>query len=409
MKVVINGIGIAGPTLAYWLAAAGHDVLLVEEAPELRRGGYVVDFWGTGYDIAEKMGLLPQIKALGYQVGEVRLVDDRGRPSGGFSTEVITKILNGRFTSVRRSDLSAVLYEALDGAVESRFDDAIESIEQSADHVHVGFRRGEPREVDLVIGADGLHSAVRRIAFGPDAAFERPLGYHVAAFEAIGYRPRDERVYVSHAIPGRQISRFSMRDDSTLVLFIFRDEYLPDQRPGPIRDRKAALAHVFADVGWEWPEIRSAMMAADDLYFDRVSQIRMDRWARGRVALVGDAAACVSLLAGEGTGLGMTEAYTLAAALRQCGGDYQQAFARYQDSLMPLLKRKQQSASTFASSFVPATTAGLVFRNAITRLFGIPFVAHYFLGRDLRDDFPLPAIPSESIGDGDPGPISVRR
>ena len=210
--------------------------------------------------------------------------------------------------------------------------------------MRVGFDHAAPREVDLVIGADGLHSRVRRLVFGPEAEFEVSLGYHVAAFEVEGYRPRDELVSVSHGVPGRQISRLSMRDDKTLFLFVFRDEYLTTESPSSEQERKSVLTNVFADVGWECPRILAAMEDVSGIYFDRVSQIRMDRWTKGRTALIGDAAACVSLLAGEGTGLAMAEAYVLAGELRDCGGDHIAAFARYQERMMPFLKRKQESA-----------------------------------------------------------------
>jgi 2-polyprenyl-6-methoxyphenol hydroxylase-like FAD-dependent oxidoreductase len=230
MRIAINGAGIAGPTLAYWLRHRGHDVLLVEEAAALRSGGYVIDFWGLGYDIAERMGLLQGIGERGYQVREVRLVDADGHRVGGFSTDVFGRLTQGRFTSLRRSDLSALIYGALGNSVETLFGDSIAGIEEHRDAVRVRFDRAPSRDVDLVIGADGLHSRVRQLVFGPQERFELPLGYHVAAFEVEGYRPRDELVYVSHAVPGRQVSRFSMRGDRTLFLFVFRDEYIPRDR-----------------------------------------------------------------------------------------------------------------------------------------------------------------------------------
>jgi 2-polyprenyl-6-methoxyphenol hydroxylase-like FAD-dependent oxidoreductase len=392
MRIAINGAGIAGPTLAYWLTQSrpGHDVLLIEEAPALRTGGYVIDFWGVGYDVAERMGLIPRIREHGYQVREVRFVDARGRRAGGFSADVFDRMTKGRFTSLRRSDLSASIFGALDGRVETRFGDSITGIVQQRDGVALRFEHGETRDVDLVVGADGLHSRIRHLAFGPQAEFEVPLGYHVAAFEVEGYRPRDELVYVSHAVPGRQISRFAMRADTTLFLLVFRDEYLtaiPDWRE---RDRAAVAAEVFSDVRWECPQILAAMAQASDVYFDRVSQIRMDRWTCGRTALVGDAAACVSLLAGEGTGLAMAEAYVLAHALRTCEGDHVRAFTAYQERLSPFLERKQSAAARFASSFAPRTNLGIRFRNSVTGLLRIPVVADFFIGRDLRDDFALP-------------------
>lgn len=390
MRIVINGVGVAGPTLAYWLRKSGHEVTLVEEAPQLRRGGYIIDFWGLGYDIAEKMGLIPRIRELGYQVREVRFVDRRGRKRGGFPVDVFGRLTRGRFTTLRRSDLADTIYQALDGQVETIFDDSVAKVEDAGQSVRVSFGHAAPREADLVIGADGLHSRIRRLAFGPDAGFEVPLGYHVAAFEVEGYRPRDELVYVIHGIAGRQVARFSLREDKTLFLFVFRDEYLPAGKFSTEQERKAALRNVFAGVGWECPGILAAMETVSGMYFDRVSQIRMDHWTTGRTALVGDAAACVSLLAGEGTGLAMGEAYVLAGELRVCGGDPGIAFRRYQERMMPLLQRKQKSAAKFASSFAPKSALGIRFRNVVTRLMGLPFVADFAIGRELRDVVALP-------------------
>ena len=390
MRIIINGAGIAGPTLAYWLRQASHEVLLVEAAPQLRRGGFVNDFWGVGYDVAEKMGLLPRIRDLGYQVREVRFVDRHSRKRGSFSAEVFRRLLHGRFTTLRRSDLAATIYGALDGTVETIFGDSVAGIEETGHRVRVSFDHAPPREADLVVGADGLHSRVRRLVFGPDAGVEVSLGYHVAAFEVEGYRPRDELVYVSHGAPGRQISRWSMRDDKTLFLFVLRDEYLPTERPSTEQEPKAVLTRAFADVGWECPRILAALASVGSIYFDRVSQIRMDRWTSGRTALIGDAAACVSLMAGEGAGLAMAEAYVLAGELRNCGGDPGAAFARYQERMMPFLKRKQESAAKFASSFAPKSAFGVTFRDVVTRLLRLPLVLDFLFGRELRDEIKLP-------------------
>lgn len=390
MKIVINGIGIAGPTLAYWLQKSGHEVLLVEQAPELRHGGYVIDFWGVGYDIAEQMGLIPQIRALGYQVQEVRFVDRQGHKCGGFAVDSIRHMTNDRFTSVRRSDISATIFHALDGKVETLFGDSVASIQENGSSVKVGFDHAAARQADLVIGADGLHSRVRRLAFGSKVGHEVSLGYHLAAFEIGGYQPRDELIFVGHSAPGRQISRMSLRDDKTIFLFVFRDEYLPKAQPANAQEVKAALNSVFADVGWEAPQILAALDEVDTIYFDRVSQIRMAHWTAGRTALVGDAGACVSLLAGEGTGLAMAEAYVLAGELHAAGGDYRTAFPRYEEHMMPFLARKQATAAKFASSFAPETAFGLTVRDLVTRLFRLPFLADYFLGRTMSDDFKLP-------------------
>ena len=384
MNIIINGIGVAGPALAYWLTRSGHSVLLVEEAPRLRTGGYVVDFWGIGYDIAERMGLIGDIRRLGYQVRDVRFVDGHGRTRGGFGVDVFRRLTNDRFTSVPRSDISATIYRAIEGKVETLLGDSIARIDEHDHGVHVAFDHAPPRDADLVIGADGLHSRVRDLAFGPASMFEVSLGYHVAAFEATGYRPRDELVYLSYNLPGRQLSRFTMRDDETLFLFVFRNEYMGRGDP------KSIVRNAFAGAGWEWPMIEPELERARTFYFDAVSQIRMDRWTRGRTALVGDAGACVSLMAGEGTGLAIAEAYVLAGELHACAGDFAAAFSRYEQRLMPFLKKKQAAAARLASSFAPATSLGIAFRNMVTNLMRWPSIAEFVVGRDLRDEIELP-------------------
>jgi 2-polyprenyl-6-methoxyphenol hydroxylase-like FAD-dependent oxidoreductase len=394
MKILINGAGVAGPTLAWWLARSGHEVTLVERAAAPRSGGYVIDFWGAGYDIAERMSVLPRILEQGYRVREVRMENRDGRKVGGFSTDVFVRATNGRFTSVRRSDLARAIFDGLGERVETIFGDSVASIDDGGERVRVTFDRSAPREVDLVVGADGLHSRVRGLVFGPERDVELSLGYHVAAFEVGGYTPRDELAYVSHAVPGRQISRFAMRDDRTLFLAVFRDEYISTKYGEDIdADPREVVRDIYAGLGWECARIVDAMEGAGEVYYDRVSQIRMPRWSSGRVVLVGDAAACVSLLAGEGTGLAMTEAYVLAAELAAAGGDHRTAFAAYERRMMPFLAKKQRSAARFASSFAPKTALGIHFRNVMTGLLHLGPIADWLILRDLRDDIVLPPPP----------------
>lgn len=188
MNIIINGLGVAGPTLAYWLTQSGHDVVLVEKAPSLRAGGYIIDFWGIGYDIAEKMGIIAELRLLGYQLREVCFVDGRGRKRGGVHVDVFGRMTNDRFTSLPRSDVSATIYRAIEGRVETIFGDSVAAIDEYDHGVHVAFDHAPPRDADLVVGADGLHSQVRQLAFGPESEFNVSLDYHVAAFEAEGFR-----------------------------------------------------------------------------------------------------------------------------------------------------------------------------------------------------------------------------
>ncbi len=392
MKVAINGAGVAGPALAYWLHRNGHEPTLIERAPSFRTGGYVIDFWGVGYTIAERMGILPELLKAGYRFRELRLLDDRGRKVGGFPTDVFWRLAGGRFTSLPRGDLAATIYRTIEDRVETIFGNSVSGIEEMDECVRVSLEHGPARDFDLLVGADGLHSAVRRLVFGTEDRFEKRLGYRVATFEVRGYRPRDELVYVAHALPGRQIARIALRDDRTMFLFIFRAELMPGSEPSGPTETRAVLRSVFGGTGWESERILAAMEDVEDIYFDRVSQIKMERWSSGRVILIGDAACAVSLLAGEGTGLAMTEAYALAEELERAKCDHRAAFESYEQRLRPFVEGKQKAAERLAASFVPRTSLGIWARNQATRLMGLPWIADWMIGRSVsvRDDFELP-------------------
>lgn len=390
MKIGIVGAGIAGPTLAYWLARYGHEPTLIEKAPRLRTGGYVVDFWGGGYAVAERMGLTAELHAEGYQVREVRLVNRNSQRVGGFSAEPFRRNLDGRFVTVPRGDLSAIIYRSIESRTETLFGESVSAVEQHDSGVRVTLEGGGSRHFDLLIGAGGIHSPVRGLAFGPQNRFERDLGYRVAAFETEGYQPRDELVYLAYTMPGRMIARFAMRDEKTMFLFVFTAGQMRGPDPRDVSEAKAALHRVFGDAGWECPEILRHLDRASEVYFDRTSQIVMDRWSDGRVALIGDAAAAVSLLAGEGTGLAMVQAYTLAGELNRAGDDHQDAFRRYERALRPIVEARQRSARAFAATFAPKTALGLWTRNQVSRLLNVPLVADWVVRSEFRDDIPIP-------------------
>ena len=392
MRILISGAGIAGPTLAYWLKRYGFEPTIVEAAPRLRTGGYVIDFWGAGFDVAERMGLLPKLQEKRYIVNEIRVVDRSGKRVAGFSADGFSRMTNGRFVSLPRGDLSASIFAQIDGQVETIFGDSVERIEQSEKSVLVTFASGDVREFDLVIGADGLHSRTRELVFGAEGRFERYLGYKAAALEIEGYRPRDELVYVMYTEVGQQVVRFAMRNDRTMFLFTFADAGV--SMSNDIQGQKALLRMRFGGSGWECPQILDGLDAVDEIYFDRVSQIQMDPrqglWSRGRVTLLGDAAFCVSLLAGQGSALAMVAAYILAGELRRAQSDYAKAFGRYQDVFGPFMHAKQKAALRLAGSFAPKSRLSLFMRNRIFDLMAIPWIADLAVGREIADNLALP-------------------
>ncbi len=390
MKVAIVGAGIAGPTLAYWLWRSGHEPTLIEKAPRLRTGGYVVDFWGGGYAVAERMGLTSELHATGYAVQELRLVDQNSRRVGGFSAEVFRRNVDGRLVTVARGDLAAMIYRSIDGHVETLFGESVSAITQHGSGVWVTFERGQARQFDLLIGAGGVHSPVRDLVFGPESRFETDLGYRVAAVEAEGYQPRDELVYLAYTTPGRMIARFAMRGEKTLFLFVFTTDHMSGPDPQNVSQAKTTLRQVFGNAGWECPQILHKLDGTSDVYFDRASQIVMDHWSHGRVALIGDAAAAVSLLAGEGAGLAMVQAYILAGELNRAGANHQEAFHRYERQLRPIVEARQRSARGFATMFAPKTALGLWTRNQASKLLNIPQLANWVIQREFRDDIALP-------------------
>jgi 2-polyprenyl-6-methoxyphenol hydroxylase-like FAD-dependent oxidoreductase len=392
VRILISGAGIAGPTLAYWLARYGLKPTIVETAPQLRRGGYVIDFWGAGFDIADRMGLLPEIQSKGYMLQEVRVVDSSGKKVAGFPAKAFSRMTHGRYVSLPRGELAATIFSKIDGRVETLFGDSVSRIEQNGKNVLVTFESGLEREFDLVVGADGLHSRVRELVFGPEAQFEKYLGYKAAAFGVKGYRPRDELVYVMYTQVGKQVARFSMRDDITMFLFTFAD--VEAASPTDIAGQKALLHRRFEGGGWECAQILDALDSAGDLYFDRVSQIQMDPqkglWSRGRVSLIGDAASCVSLLAGQGTALAMVAAYIFAGELHRSKGDCAGAFRRYQDLFAPFVLAKQKAALRFAGSFAPKSKLSLFVRNQLFNLMSVRWIADLAVGSDLSDHIALP-------------------
>jgi 2-polyprenyl-6-methoxyphenol hydroxylase-like FAD-dependent oxidoreductase len=401
-RVLILGLGIAGPTLGWWLAEYGFEVTIVEHAPRPRAGGYMIDFWGLGYDVAERMGLLHDLRRAGYAIDTLRLMRRNGDVLADIGAEAITSALGGRYFGILRGDLANALYRRVADRVSIRFADRVDQVVERMQSVKVAFGRSPETVFDLVIGAGGVHSELRDALF-PDAA-EEPMGFWTAAFSTCGYPHRTANAYVSFTEVGRQVARYALRDGRTVFFFLFR---APGGGAGPPRDRGsqvALLRQVYGDAGWECREILATVDRCDDLYFDAVAQVKAPRWSRGRLALVGDAAYCPSLLAGEGASLAMAGAYILAGELYAASGDFREAFQRYEAILRPVIERKQRGARRMGGWFAPRTHLGLQIRNGLSQMAATPGLSRVLLGGLTSAGMELPSYPSRAASSGHSGP-----
>ncbi|MGW7491994.1 FAD-dependent monooxygenase [Streptomyces sp. NPDC054786] len=372
-NVLISGASVAGPALAYWLQRYGFAATVVERAPALREGGFSVDFRGTAHmSVLRKMGILDDIRALRTGMGEVALIDAAGRRQAA----VPSAVMSGE-VELQRGDLSRVLYEHTKDTTEYVFGDSITSITETAEGVHATFERSAPRTFDLVVGADGLHSNVRRLVFGEESRFIRHLGCYVAG----GYRVPNRfgllRSGVSFGVPGKSVTLSSARNpDEASPLFVFAADQIDYDRRD-VEQQKKILAEVFSGVGWEVPGLLDAMRRADDFYFDSVSQIRLDRWSTGRAVLLGDAGYGATM-GGMGTGLAIVGAYVLAGELAAAGGDHRTAFAAYEAELRDYAEACQKLAEGAGQFFAPQTRWQIWRRNQTYRILSSQFMAAPF-------------------------------
>ena len=384
-NILISGAGIAGTTLAFWLKKFGFNPTIVEHAPKLREGGYAIDFWGAGFDVAEQMGILPNLDKADIKIPEVKKKKKKGKRKCGINYPKLKKLMNDRAFTLLRSDLSKIIYDHLEKDVEIIFGDSITSIEQSPTNITVTFRSGKIRDFHLVIGADGLHSIVRDLVFGDESQFEKFFGYYTSSY-TITDNMIDRNAFLMFNTPSKQTAIYSTGESkTTTTFFIFSSPQKIPYSHHNIEAQKQILRNEFEGVGWRCPDLLAKMDTAPDFYFDVVSQIQMSHWSKDRVTLVGDACDCPSLLSGQGSTLAMVGAYILAGELKKANGNYKTAFERYENIFKPFIGDKQKIAQGFAKSFVPQSKFGIWIRNIGIRLMFFDFVSKMFV-RPFIDD-----------------------
>lgn len=383
-NILISGAGIAGLTLAYWLKKYGFNPTVVEQSPKLREGGYAIDFWGAGFEVAEKMGIVPALNDADLGISEVAFVDENSKRKGAMNYLQLKKLMNHHAFTLLRSDLSRSIYDVLDKDIEFIFGDTIKAIEQHEESVNVVFNSNNARSFDLVLGADGLHSSVRKLAFGEETQFEKYYGYYTSSY-SINARVAGDRAFQLYNIPCKQAALYSTTENKMAAFFIFTAGQKLVYDHHDVERQKEILREEFKGAGWKCAELLAALDAAPDFYFDVVSQIQMSHWSEGRVSLVGDAGYCPSLLSGQGSTLAMVGAYILAGELKAAQGNYKTAFENYENVFKPFIERKQKVAQTFAKSLVPKSNFGIWLRNTFTNLMFLPFVSKLFIKQFMSD------------------------
>jgi 2-polyprenyl-6-methoxyphenol hydroxylase-like FAD-dependent oxidoreductase len=368
MRAIICGAGVAGLSLAWWLDRAGWEVLLIERAPGLRDDGYMIDFFGAGYDVAERMGLLPDLKQIHYPIPEIVYVDRQGRRGASLDYDLFCRLQNGRLLNFMRGDLVQVLFKNLSESAAIRFGRTIDAVEIRQDDVEALLDDGRRECADLLVGADGTHSRVRELVFGMEQQFFRYLGYHTAAytFEDQALRRELQGSFQNITVPDREAGFYPIRGEKVAAFFVHRTAH----QVLPLSPHEA-LESVYGDLGWLVPAALRHCGNGAQVYYDQVAQIVMPQWSRGRVTLLGDACYAVSLLAGQGASLAMAGAYILARALHN-SASIEEGLARYENYLRPIAERTQQAGRRTADWIVPPTRLRIAIRNAVLRIAGFP-------------------------------------
>lgn len=351
-RVLISGASIAGPALGSWLQRYGFEVTIVEIAPAPRMGGYKIDLRGKAVDVAKRMGIYDEARKLSVVMLSGTFLDEKGTVIDEIAPEYMGMHI-GDDIELWRGDLNRILYDATSATCEYKFGNSIKSIKESATEITVEFASGELRPFDIVVGADGIHSNVRKLAFGEESLFSHNLGDYFVAICTIKTDLKLDRHEIFYSKPDKLFNIYCTHaGQDAKALFVFRAPGLTyDYRN--IKEQKDIVSRVYADAEWKIPEMLKAMNNSSDFYFDEVKQIRMEKPFKGRAIVLGDAAFSPCLASGQGTSMAFVGAYVLAGELKRAEGNYKTAFAEYEKEMKSFIQVNQNLGEIIIEHMIP--------------------------------------------------------
>lgn len=371
---VIVGAGVAGLAAAWWLDKAGWSSVIIERAESLRENGYMLGLSGLGYETAKRMGLHDRLESLAYQINENVYRDSAGRELLRLRYRDFIRDLP--YLAVRRNDLVRALAECLPQTASIRFAETVENFEDTGDHVIVTLAGGETLRADLLIGADGFRSFVRRQVFQQEEACLQPLGYYFSVYDVAAPKAFDTD-FLSYAEPGHLAEYYALHDGRLAAMHVWRDD-----RPGleKQQDRVKLLTDVSAR---SHPQVRDLLdqtrSGSDPVVIDSLTMVDLPQWSKGRIILLGDSAHCLTLISGQGAGMALASAEMLGQAL-QSSTDLTSALVLHEQKLRPIIKRLQARSRKMAAVFIPQSNFAFRLRNFIMRNMPKRLLGWYFSG-----------------------------